>query len=379
MNPDPLPFSRPLRGFYPLTINANTVPGAAYQYLNPLDQGLPPVIGPDLSTGIIPVPKNADERSPGTSLTRGYIQSWNFSIERRLPFDMSLTTAYVGTQTTHQMAYLDINAAAPGAGAAGRPYAKLNGRTVATYLFDGFLSSNYHALQVSLDKRFSKGLLVKGAYTWSKAMDMTDDDGWATLKWNWGPVFNRNYAPAGYDRTHIFQMAWVYELPFGHGKQWASSGPAAWVIGNWQVNGHIAAYTGTPFSVSSPGGSLNAPGNDQQADQVKTNVERIGQVGPGTYYFDPKAFAAVTDPNRFGTSGRNILRNPGLFNTDLSLFRDVRIGERAKLSFRAEAYNLPNTSHFNGPSSTDVTNGNFMRILTSYGERQIRFGLRLGF
>jgi len=73
------------------------------------------------------------------------------------------------------------------------------------------------------------------------------------------------------------------------------------------------------------------------------------------------------------------MRNPGVWNTDLSIFRNFPIKERATLSFRAEFYNLPNTSHFNGPASTDVTNPNFMRILSSFGERQIRFGLRLGF
>ncbi len=65
-------------------------------------------------------------------------------------------------------------------------------------------------------------------------------------------------------------------------------------------------------------------------------------------------------------------------NTDVSVFRKFPIKERADLSFRAEFYNLPNTSHFSGPT-TDVTDPNFMRITSSFGERQIRFGLRLAF
>ena len=80
-------------------------------------------------------------------------------------------------------------------------------------------------------------------------------------------------------------------------------------------------------------------------------MNRIGNVGPGQYYYDPTAFAAVTAANTFGTSGRNILRNPGVLNTDLDITREFPIKERMRLQFRAEAFNLANTSHFGGVSS----------------------------
>ena len=162
----------------------------------------------------------------------------------------------------------------------------------------------------------------------------------------------------------------------GKGKTLAKTGVAAAVLGNWQVNGIMSAYTGNPFTVTSPGSSLNAPDNTQTANQVNTTVTRIGNAGPGTYYYDPTAFAAVTAANTFGTSGRNILRNPGVWNTDLDITRQFPIKERLKLQFRAEFFNLPNTSHFNGVSSSSVTSGTFMQITSSYGERQMRFGLR---
>jgi hypothetical protein len=281
----------------------------------------------------------------------------------------------------------DINSGFPLSGNNGRPYAAKFGRTIATNMWDGYLSAHYHSLQASLNKQLSKGLLIKGAYTYSKAINMTDDDGWASVGYNWGPVFYRNRAAAGYDRTHVFQMGWVYELPVGKGKTFANSGPASYILGNWQVNGVISAYTGTPFSVTAPGASLNAPSNSQNADQLKSDVVRLGGVGPGTNYYDPTAFAALTTPGRFGSTGRNILRSPGTLNSDLSVFREFLFRERMRLSFRAEFFNLPNTSHFgstgenggSGMASTDVTNPNFLRITSSYGERQIRFGLRLSF
>lgn len=376
INYDPLPFSRPLRGFYPLTINASFNAANSYSTVGTLASGIPAFSGPDLSSGVVPLPLNADERSPGTTLTRGYIQSWNFTVERKLPADFVTSVGYVGTETTHQMAYLNTNSAPPGTGTAGRPYYKLYGRSVDTYLFDGFLSSNYHSLQVAINKQFSKGLLIKGAYTWSKAINMTDDDGWTTLNWNWGPVFNRNRATAGYDRTHIFQLGWVYELPAGPGKKVLNSGVASRILGGWQINGIMAAYTGTPFTIGG-GSALNAPGNSQTADQVGPLVYTNG-VGSTGFWFDPSAFKPVTDPGRFGTTGRNIVRGPGLWNTDLSLFKNIRITERVNMQFRTEAFNVTNSSHFNNPSSSS-TSSTFGRITSSYGERQFRFGLRLAF
>jgi hypothetical protein len=380
LNYDPIPFSRPLRGFYPLTINYNLSSANSFQSIRTLEQGIPPEAngGPDLSSGVVSLPATADERSPyGGLIHRGYTQSWNFSIERKLPQDVVLTTGYVGTQSVHLLADYDINAGqVVGAGAAGRPYFAKFGRNTATNMWDGYLSSHYHALQVAVNRRFSKGLLVKGAYTWSKAIDMTDDDGWASVTWNAPQLFSRNRAVAGFDRTQVFQIGWVYELPFGAGKTMANQGIPKYVLGGWQVNGTMAAYTGTPFTVGS-GTALNMPGNGQTANQVKTGVERIGNAGPGQFYYDPTAFAPGPT-NTLGSTGRNLMRNPGLWNTDLSIFRMFQIKEQKQLQFRAEFFNFPNTSHFGGPA-TSASATNFMQITSSSGERQIRFGMRFQF
>jgi hypothetical protein len=169
----------------------------------------------------------------------------------------------------------------------------------------------------------------------------------------------------------------VYELPFGKGKMFAQSGILSKVVGNWQVNGTMSSYTGTPFTVTAPGSSLNAPDNTQTADQV-ASITRIGGVGPGAPYYNTAAFAAVT-AQRFGTSGRNILRNPGLWNTDLDITREFPLKERLKMQFRAEFFNFPNTSHFGNIASgnTSVTSGSFLQVLSATNERQVRFGLRM--
>ena len=205
INFDPIPFSRPLRGWYPLVVNqANTASG--YGWASTLATGVPNTQGPDLSTGIVQLPGNASERSPDSFIHRGYVQSWNFTVERKLPLNMVTSVAYVGTHSVHLLADYDINAGSPGSGTTGLPYYAAYGRTVATQMWDGYLSSNYHSLQVAVNRGFSKGFMVKGAYTYSKAIDYTDDDGWASVGWNWAPAFQRNRAAAGFDRTHVLDL-----------------------------------------------------------------------------------------------------------------------------------------------------------------------------
>ena len=389
---DPLPFSRPLRGPYPATISANFVSPNSYTPYATLAEGIPFFTGPDINQGTVTIPGTVDDRSPwGGMLHRGYIQSWNFIVERRLPGDLATSIGYVGTNTIHALADRDINAAEPGAGNAGRPLVAMWGRTAATTMWDGFLGANYHSLQASVNRRFKGGLLLKGAYTFSKAISSTDEDGWAGLTWNSPSVLARNRALTGYDRNHILQLGWVADLPFGPGKKFAhGGGPASWLIREWQINGTFSAYTGTPFTVGADGSSLAAPGNSQTADQIKPVVEKLGGIGRNVPFFDPLAFKSITDV-RYGTSGRNILRGPGAVNSDISVFRTFPLTERFKLQFRAEAFNVSNTPHFNNPS-TNVSNmrlnadgsinslGNFMSITGAQSdERNFRFALRVEF
>ncbi|MBI3695470.1 MAG: TonB-dependent receptor [Acidobacteria bacterium] len=401
MTYDPLPFSRPLRGLYPASIGATFEADRTFGYFNRLDQGIPPIPLPDISSGILDLPRDVDmgPRSPWAGeLHRGYIQSWNFTVERKLPADVVTSIAYVGTQTVHQLLDRDINAGFPGSGSTGRPLFATLGRRITTNMWDGWGSANYHSLQVAVNRQFSKGLFLKGAYTWSKAISMSDDDGWAGVGRNWGPQIGWNRARTGYDRTHMLSMGWLYELPFGANKRWASTGTAEKVLGNWQINGGFGAYTGTPFTVTASGASLNAPNNTQSADLVKPGqVQKLGGIGPGAAFYDPLAFRSVTDV-RFGSTGRNILTGPGIVNVNVSLFRSFTITERVKMEFKAESFNFTNTPHFENPS-TNVSNmslnpdgtirnlGNFLAVTGANrlggqeagDERQFRFGLRFSF
>jgi hypothetical protein len=382
---DPLPLARPLRGFYPLTVGSNFAGNSSFASAGSLATGIPSICCPDISSGTIPLPPQALERSVGPGeLKRGYIESWNFILERKLPANFIVSAGYVGTHTVHQFADLDLNSSLPGTGAAGQLYnqPQFGNRTASTLFWQGFLSANYHALQVSINRQFSHGLLVKGAYTYSKAIDYTDDDGWAGLTWNDPSILGRNRAQAGFNTPQIFQLAYVYELPFGKGKSLANSGGVATaVLSGWQTSGIFSAISGQPFSVTSSA-ALNAVGQTETPDQVGA-IKKLGGIGSGLPYYDPSAFA---DPatNTYGTVGRNTLMGPGSVNLDFSLFRTFKFTERFDLQFRVDAANLFNSPHFYNPGVNDSNNnlgsGSFLEITSAKNdERQFRFGLRLSF
>ena len=399
---DPLPLARPLRGFYPLTVGSNfagasgfAAAGSFSPQATPLPGGalpvgIPAICCPNISSGTIPLPPQALERSVGPGeLKRGYIESWNLIVEHKLPSNFLVSLGYVGTQTVHQFADLNVNASLPGTGAAGQPYnkAQFGNRTAETDFWQGYLSANYHALQASVNRQFSHGLMVKGAYTYSRAIDFTDDDGWAAVAWNDPNVFRRNRAPAGFNTPHIFQLAYVYELPVGEGKSWGSGGGAATkILSDWQVSGIFSAIHGQPFSLTASGASLNAKFQRQTPNQTGT-VKKLGGVGTGQPFYDPTVFAPVTTV-AYGNVGRNTLYGPGSLNLDFSLFRTFKLTERLGLQFRADAANFFNSPHFCNPgpngcntgSTTSRASSNFLTIIRAKNdERQFRFGLRLAF
>lgn len=377
---DPLPMSRVFRDPYPLTIPQSFVGANSYKPYESISAGIPPVTVPDLSTGVAPVPPSTViSRSPFPGLLhRGYIQSYNFTVEKQFPGAFLVSAGFVGTATTHQFVDHELNYGSPGSGTAGLPLNATLHRTVSTLFEDGWLSSHYNSLQIGFSRRFTGGLLIKGAYTRSKAIDMADDDGRVGLLFNYPPAIARNRALAGFDIPNNFQIGGVYELPFGTGKRYLQSGFAGHLLGGWQLNGTFSAYSGLPFTVTASGTSLNAPNNTQTADQVLPTVALLGGIGPGRPYYDPNAYAPVTAV-RFGTSGRNTLRAPATINTNLSIFRTFPISERLKLQVRGESYNLSNTPHFLPPNA-NVSSGNFL-VITSANtdQRQFRFALKLSF
>jgi hypothetical protein len=375
-----------INGFQPVTTDrAYVAAGVPNAPLGP-EVGIPSICCPDISTGRVPLPNVAETGYPRANemLHRGYIQSWNLIVERKLPASMVASIGYVGSASVRGFAFLDINASQiPGSGDEGRPLFAKFGRTATTREWDGRTHTIYHALQATINRRLSGGLFLKGAYTWSKTIDEAEYSDWTAFAWNALSAFGRNRAISDHDIPHNFEMAAVYELPFGPDKKWATTGLSSTIFGGWQVNGVVSAYSGFPFQLTASDASLNMPGNLQTPDQVKDNVEIFGKVGDAGTYFDTTAFARVTDV-RFGNVGRNTMRGPGVVNLDMGLFRSFKLTPTVNLQFRAEAFNVSNTPHFSTPDG-DVNSSNFGQILSLNSDlaagasRQFRFGLRVEF
>ena len=381
---DPFSLARLIRTNYPSLVAMDIVAPNSFQFVGRTEDGIPPVPVPALGNGIIDIPGNVTASTMEKEFNRGHTQSYNVTVQRELNWGFVAQAGYVGSRTVRPLLTMELNYALPGGGNTGRILNQQFGRTASTTLQlpypDG--TGRYDSLQATLTRRFIRGFQLQTSYTFSKSIS------WNT-SWMDPTQFHRNRALSSFDRPHNLQIGWVAELPFGEGKPFASEGLAKALFGGWQLNGIFSSYSGTPFTVSSSGTSLNAPGNTQTADQVLKEVKILGGTGPGQSYFDPLAFRSVTDV-RYGNSGLNILRGPGVVNLDLGLFREFRLRD-LQIQFRAEAFNATNTPHFNNPGA-NVSNmrlnadgtvnslGGFTEITSARpDERQVRLGVRVAF
>jgi hypothetical protein len=374
------PWARALRGDndYPVTIASSSSNPGQWLPFSTFAQGIPILTGPDVSSGRVLLDRTAAVYTPEVgNVDRGEVHTWNVAFERRLLYDVSVDVAYVGAKGIGGYAALDVNAPQTlGVGDAGRPYASL-GRILAINSWGQRLKTDYDSLQIALNKPFTHGLMFKGAYTLSKSMNESDNDGRATLSYNTPSELFRNWAPAGFDRRHNFQLGFAYALPWQ--SQGSYSNPVKAVIQDWQVNGVLAVFSGTPFTVTASGTSLNTPNNMQTADQA-SDFKILGHIGAAGPWFERTTFTQPTGV-RFGTTGRNQFYGPGAYNLDLSVFRSFPLGGERRIEARLEAGNVLNHAVYGNPqgSITSGTYGQITGINGNYPERMVRLGLRFTF
>ncbi|MPZ18190.1 MAG: hypothetical protein GEV06_09795, partial [Luteitalea sp.] len=321
---------------YPLVLNGSfETPAEMSQFgwYGTLDQGIPLLEGPDLSSGRVPLPNTVGMQTavPG-STHRGRTHSWNVALERRLPFDLSIDVAYVGNRLVDGLppsegTTININNVQQlGGGETDRPYFQSHGRQLDITTYAPYRKTTYHALQIGVTRPLTDGLLLKGHYTYSRSMALRPHPE-RQYELPTPEAQARNWARADTDRPHVLQMAFVYQLPWhsdgGHG------GLAKALINDWQINGIFAAFSGSPFTVTADDTVLNTPGNTQTADLVG-EVNEIGEIGAAGYYFDPSAW---TQPEgvRFGNTLLNQFRGRGGWNLDLSVFRAFPLGGTHRL------------------------------------------------
>jgi Carboxypeptidase regulatory-like domain/TonB dependent receptor len=414
INYDSMPLERPLRQFWPFDSPADNIvagnsnvtrflPYGTFNSGNPnnysgLAVGVPLITAPSgFYQGSLTPPSNVTigGLAPG-EFKRGYVESWNLSLERKLPGQVLLNVAYVGNHMVHELNGQDMNAAPLGTGTAGQPQYAAFGRTGRYIQFQGYLDSHYNSLQVSLNRHVAHGLFLQGAYTYSKTIGYTDDiDGAA---WD-GLIFEcpasaampkgclpLNRHTLNFDHTQVLTMGFVYSLPFD---RWLHNRVAHAVASGWQTNGIFTAYSGDPLSPSQTGSYLNTPRTSQVPDYAG-GLQMIGGTGPGQHWFNTSAFVPVQSV-RIGTAGEGLswLRGPGVMQLDLSLFRDFKIKERFNFQMKAQAQNLSNTPHFNDPNMTctivtqpngqNACGGSFGQITGSFGQRIVQVGAKLSF
>ncbi len=329
---------------------------------------------------------------------------WNVNVQRQLPGQILLEVGYVGTRglqlsragesglSLNQLdsQYLSLGSklnelvANPfyGKGTAGffvspkiaygqllRPYPQF---TDIIPLYSSGSSSTYHALQLTTSKRFSHGFQFEGSYTWAKTLDngMSHQDSYN---------MRNSRSLADIDIAHRFVMSYIYELPFGRGKRFGTnfSKVADAFFGGWQFNGITTFQTGTPVGISAnntaglfnPATRANSNGKDPKlSGKVDERLNR---------YFDTSVFSQPL-PFTFGNvSPRIPLRNDGIRNFDLSLFKQYVIKERMRIQFRTEFLNAFNTPRFGSPNAS-VTSSSFGLINSQANNpRQVQFGLKL--
>lgn len=338
-------------------------------------------VAPNINQGVIRLPTTAGTTTFPRESERKVIHSFNFILQRELPWKFVVSLGYVGTRVLGQQGFVNINASAPGTGDAGRPLNVLFGIKSDINSIRPVGDVSYDSMQVDINRRVAKSVLGI-VYTWSKAINYQDNDSNPRIPYL--PEIERNKGLAGYDRPHNLQIYGVWDLPFGKGQQWANGGILSKIVGGFQLNGIFSATSGTPFYVVQGNGfNLNAFGSGQVPDQIR-DVQILGGIGIGNPYFDRTAYSIVNipvgQPQRFGNAGRNNLRGPSFYNFDLGLFRTFAFGEHLRLQIRAEALNAFNHANFANPQA-DINNANFGYITstTGQGSRQFRFAARLSF
>jgi hypothetical protein len=343
-----------------------------------------PVAVPIPTNGIIPVAAGSTLASSAFSYIPSnyhnpYIHTFNLAIQQALPQNFSLTIAFVGNHGSRISTGQNINLPSVfGGGNATLPdYAAVDPntgaqykRTAATNQYYLGNSTNYEALQLQLNRRFTKGLSSTSAFTWGKGLGyQSSNDGGLTF-WQ---ERRRNYAPNDFDRRLNFEQSFTYELPVGPGKAFLSHGVVGRAIGGFRISGVVSIVSGTPFTVTA-NNNLNTPGEAQTANLVGTYRVLHG-TGTTNQWFDPASFgqptgcASICTPVagvNIGNTGRNAYYGPGYVQDNVSVFKTYKLMEGSTLELRADVLQLSNTPQFANPSAS-ITSTTFGKITSVVG------------
>ncbi len=310
----------------------------------------------------------------GTVVSAGYVGN----VSRHLMQDVSINTVPYGSEFLPQNT--DPTSGLPLNDNFFRPYPGLG--TVTYVQHSG--NSSYNSLQATLNRRFKKNLEFGVSYTWSKTMDLGDNDGALIATYINPRVWN--YGKAGFDQTHVFVVNYVYDLP---------KASAHWnnlfsrlALDNWEVSGVTTFASGFPTGIGlTTTDGANITGGGDGARVVVTGKAQK-DFGDRTFnqFFNPNVFARPAQ-GTFGNAPKDVFRGPGINNWDISLFKNFRLGsEQRVFQLRGEAYNAFNHSQWSGvntaarfdPSGNQV-NTLFGTVSAARPPRLVQVALRLQF
>jgi len=375
-------------------LSAQALSGGDINTVFKLSQGPPAPIFPTVpDNGRFPLPNGVFTRLLPDKQRLPSVDQYNVTVQYQWTNSISVEAGYVGNKGTHTFAGdgPTINANQPSlAGFPNvpqdlrKPYFSKFGWTQGIDFFCNCADNRYDSLQTKINKRFSHGYSVLAHYTWQRAIQ----DGGDYF------IFDQTVSrgPADWDRTHVFVLAQVAELPFGRGRKYLNgiSKGADYLLGGWQFNSNTTIQSGLPFTPSYRDCGADRDTGPCRPDLIGDpntggdqnswfNATPIGSSGSA---FGRPAIAT------FGNIGRNTLRGPKYWRTDASLFKEFRFTESKQLEFRIEVGNLFN--HVNlGQPDADIgvpgnLNSNAGRITSSaYGnsdpQRNFQFALKFKF
>ena len=305
----------------------------------------------------------------------GHTRGYNFTIEHQFARSLVARASYVGTQGRDLGSFDEIDPAIYGPGAtasninARRPLAPTYASMIEMHN-GGF--SNYNALQVTIERRWTANLSFVANYTFSKGLDNESADVQLTVT-NPDPFVPRfNYGLSDLNVTHNFSFWTIYNLPLLK----AAPGLVRTALGGWQSTGIWTWRTGFPINVTS--------GQDRSLSGIA--LDRADLILPDptvsnptiNQWFNPAAFQLAA-PGTFGDSPRNLLTAPGVFNMDWSFAKSFRITERISTQLRGDLFDLFNTPHFNAPGSSVASTSTFGKISSAGDPRIVQLSLRLRF
>ena len=324
------------------------------------------------------------------------IQNWQLSVQQEIFWNMVLDVAYVGNRADNLVILADYNQARPplpGEDVAStlqarRPIPGFG--SISAVLPEGF--SNYNALQVKLERRFSKGLYFLNSFTWSKAIDngsqvLEEPNGNTGTPQNVYDIAS-NKGIGAYDQPFNNTTSFVFELPVGRGRSFGGNMNKILdgIVGGWTLSGVNTMTSGQPitFRYGPSPVTNNLPtflgGVALRPNVVCDPVNREARPNPVAGYFIRSCLTAPLATAPFGSAGRNTARSDNYFNLDLAVQKQFHlpITEFTRIELRAEFFNAFNRTNFQAANS-DITSAAFGTISSSFAARQIQLALKVSF